>query len=290
MKKLPTKNSQGMEVWRWLCKNRRAMISLAILIILVLAAIFADVIADYQTKCVNNDLINKLAVPSLEHWFGTDSYGRDIFARIVHGTRIALVLGFGSTAISLCGAMIVGPMAAYFGGRVDWLATRVVDILMTIPSLLMALAIVAGLGTGLTQLVIALAISQFANFTRILRSAALSVVNQEYIEAAKALGANDWWIIIRYIVPNIISTMLIQGTTQASVNIRMGATLSFIGLGVQIPAPEWGAMLSESLGVMVYKPFVALFPAAALMITALAINTLGDCLRDAFDPKLKGKA
>lgn len=284
------KNSQMYEVWGRLRKNRRAMISLGGVIFLFLVAIFADVISDYAELAVKQDVLNRLLSPSKEHWFGTDAYGRDLFARIVHGSRIAILLGFGATAIALIIATIIGSTSAFFGGRIDNVVTRIIDTLMSIPSLLLALSIVAGFGVGLPQLVIALAAGQIANFTRIIRSAALVVVNQEYIEAAKVLGATNSWIILRYVVPNIIGTILIQGTMQVSQNILMGATLSFVGLGAQVPRPEWGAMLGEGLAFMQYKPHLVIFPGICLMLTALSINTFGDCLRDAFDPRLKGKA
>lgn len=290
LKNSSKKNSQLYEVWGRLRKNRRAMISLGGVILLFLVAIFADFIADYNETAVKQDIVNRLLSPSAAHWFGTDVFGRDLFARIVHGSRIAILLGFGATAISIIFATAIGATSAYFGGKIDNVVTRIIDTLMSIPSLLLALSIVAGFGVGLPQLVIALAAGQIANFTRIIRSAALVVVNQEYIEAAKVLGASNSWIVLRYVVPNIIGTILIQGTMQVSANILMGATLSFVGLGAQVPRPEWGAMLGEGLAFMQYKPYLVIIPGICLMLTALSINTFGDCLRDAFDPRLKGKA
>jgi peptide/nickel transport system permease protein len=253
-------------------------------------AIFADIIANYDLLAVKQNVANRLLFPGAEHWFGTDLYGRDIFARIIHGTRIALILGFGATTISVIIASILGSTSAYFGGRFDYLVTRIVDTLLAIPSLLLALALVASIGSGLIQLVIAISLGQIANFTRIIRSVALSVVNLEFIEAGKALGASDSWIILRYVIPNIIGIVLIQGAMQVSMNILMGATLSFVGLGIQVPTPEWGAMLAEGLSYMQYRPYLVIVPGIFLMITALSINTFGDCLRDAFDPRLKGKS
>lgn len=285
-----TSNSQGREIWRRLRKNPRAMVSLAVIILLILTAIFADVIADYEALAVTNNVRDRLQTPSLTHLLGTDFYGRDMFARVVHGARVSLIIGLGSTGIAMIIAITLGTSAAYFGGLVDDVITRIIDVLVTIPSLLLALAIVAGLGAGLPQLVVALAAGKIANFSRIVRSSTLAVANQEYIEAAKARGAGHIRIIVKYIIPNIISVVLIQGTMQVSSAITMGATLSFAGLGVQAPRPEWGNMLSEGLAYMVYYPHLVLAPAIALVIVALAINSFGDCLRDAFDPRLKGKA
>lgn len=284
------KNSQGREIWGRLKKNRRAMVSLAFIILLFLTALCADFIADYEQVAIKQNVIERLQSPSAAHWFGTDYYGRDMFARVVHGTRISIILGFGAASISILLATVVGTSAAYFGGRVDNVITRIVDTLMAIPSLLLALAIVASFGVGLPQLVVALSAGQIANFTRMVRSASISVVNQEFIEAAKARGASHLRIIVKYIVPNIIGTILIQGTMQVSINILMGSMMSFVGLGVQIPRPEWGSMLGEGLAYMVYSPHLVVIPGICLMLTALAINSFGDCLRDAFDPRLKGKA
>lgn len=289
-KKNKRKNSQMYEVWCRLRKNKRAMISLGAVVFLLLVAIFADFIVNYDDFAVKQNLVNRLLGPSSQHWFGTDMYGRDYFARIVHGARVSLLLGFGATSISLMFATIIGTTSTFIGGKFDYVVTRIIDTLMSIPSLLLALSIVAGFGAGLPQLIIALSAGQIANFTRILRSAALAVVNQEYVEAARALGATNFRIITMYIVPNIVGTILIQGTMQVSQNILMGSTLSFVGLGAQVPTPEWGAMLGEGLAFMQYKPYLVVIPGICLMLTALSINTFGDCLRDAFDPRLKGKA
>jgi peptide/nickel transport system permease protein len=284
------KKSLFNEVWGRLKKNKRAMVSLSVIVILFGLAIFADLIANYDLRAVKQNVANRLLFPTIDHWFGTDLYGRDIFARIIHGTRIALILGFGATSISIIIASILGSTAAYFGGKFDYVVTRIVDTLLAIPSLLLALALVASIGSGLIQLVIAISLGQIANFTRIIRSAALSVVNLEFIEAGKALGASHSWIVLRYVIPNIIGIVLIQGAMQVSMNILMGATLSFVGLGIQVPIPEWGAMLAEGLSYMQYRPYLVIVPGIFLMITALSINTFGDCLRDAFDPRLKGKS
>ena len=284
------KNSMMREAWRRLKKNPRAMVALCFLVFFFLVAAFADVIADYQMEAVKQVPLDRLQGPSAEHWFGTDNYGRDIFARIVHGTRIAILYGFGATLIGIVIGSLVGTASAYFGGRVDDVIMRIVDVMSTIPTLLLALAIVAGLGSGLPQVVIELAVGQIPNFVRVVRSAALSVVNMEYLEAGKALGANHLWLISKYVIPNVISIILIQGAMNVSFNLLMGATLSFVGLGVQVPTPEWGYMLKEGLSFMEGYPHLVVIPGICLMLVALAINTFGDCLRDALDPRLKGKA
>lgn len=284
------KNSMLRETWRRLKKNPRAMAALSFLIFFFLVAIFADAIADYQVEVVTQIPAQRLQTPNAEHWFGTDNYGRDIFARIVHGTRIATLYGFGATLIGIVVGSLVGTTSAYFGGRIDNFIMRIVDVMSTIPSLLLALAIVAGLGGGLTQVVIALAVGQIPNFVRVVRSSALSIVNMEYLEAGRALGASHLWLISKYVVPNVISIILIQGAMNVSFNLLMGATLSFVGLGAQVPTPEWGFMLKEGLSFMEFYPHIVVIPGLCLMLVALAINTFGDCLRDALDPRLKGKA
>jgi len=287
--KVHKSHSPGMEAWIRLRKNKRAVVMMIIIGIIFLIAIFANVIVKYEV-CITQDPVIRLQEPSAEHWFGTDNYGRDIFARIIHGTRIAILFGFGATAIAMVLATIIGTSTAYFGGLYDNIITRILDTLMTIPVLLLAIAIVSGFGSGLVQLMLAMTVGQTPSFSRIVRSSALAVSGQDYVEAARALGAPDFWIIMKYIVPNVISTILLQGTMQVGANILMGATLSFVGLGVQAPTPEWGMMMSESMQYFQYKPYLVLIPGLALVITSLAINTFGDCLRDAFDPRLKGKA
>lgn len=284
------KNSTFHEGWRRLRKNPRAMVALGFLIFFFLVAIFADFIADYQTQVVMQVPAERLQPISAAHWFGTDNYGRDIFARIVHGTRIAVLYGFGATLIGIVIGSLVGTTSAYFGGRIDDIIMRIVDVMSTIPTLLLALAIVAGLGGGLIQVVIALAVGQIPNFVRVVRSSALSVVNTEYLEAGKALGAGHLWLISKYVMPNVISIILIQGAMNVSFNLLMGATLSFVGLGAQVPTPEWGFMLKEGLSFMEFYPHIVIIPGLCLMLVASAINTFGDCLRDALDPRLKGKA
>lgn len=284
------KNSQFREAWNRLKKNPRAVIAIIFLVFFFLVAIFADVIADYDTMVVKQNLRERLLVPSAQHWFGTDAFGRDLFARIVHGTRLAIAMGFGATLISIFMGSLLGAATAYFGGWVDSIIMRINDVLSTIPSLLLSLAIAAGFGGGTLQVIIALAIGQLPSFVRVVRASALSVVNQEYLEAGRALGAKNLWLIAKYVIPNVMSTILIQGAMNVSRNMLMGATLSFVGLGAQVPEPEWGSMLKDGLEYMQHYPHTVVIPGICLMLVALAVNTFGDCLRDALDPKLKGKA
>lgn len=278
-------NSAYAEAWRRLRKNKVAMVSLVVIILLILMAIFADLIVPYSTAITNNASL-QLARPSAEHWFGCDHLGRDLFARVVHGSRISLLLGFGTTLIITLIAVALGTTAAYFGGKFDSLLMRAFDILISIPSVLLALAISAGFGNGIVQLVVAITIGQLASFTRVIRSAVLNLVDQEYIEAERAIGLNHMRIIVTHIIPNALGTILVQATMQVARNILMGALLSFLGLG----APEWGQIASDGVDWLRYTAHVVVFPTIFITITALAINLFGDGLRDALDPRLKGKA
>lgn len=282
--------SQGQEAWGRLKKRKEAMIALAGIILLLLLAIFADVIADYNTMCVTQNVQEKLQGPSAAHILGTDHVGRDMFGRAIHGTRTALIMGVGATAISLAIGAVLACLCSYFGGVVDMIIMRLMDIMSSIPALILAMAICAGIGNGLWQTIIALSVGGISGFTRMFRSKALIVANMEYMEAGKALGASTGWLMLKYMFPNIISVVLVQGSMMVSSNVLMGATLSFIGLGVQPPQPEWGSMLSEGLQYFQLYPRLVIVPGIFLVITSLCINTFGDCLRDALDPQLKGRA
>ena len=283
-------NSQFKEAWLRLKKNKLAVAALVVLCLVILTAIFADFIVDYKTKVIepNYGAVNQSF--SLEHPFGTDAYGRDILARVIHGTRYSLLMGFVGTAVATLLACIIGSSAALIGGWLDSLVTRIVDVLMTIPNVLFAMAIVAGLGIGIPQLIAALTITQTVTQTRVVRSAVLNVADQEYIESARALGASTPRIIRKYVLPNVIGTILVQSTISVAHNVLLGATLSFLGLGAKPPIPEWGAMLSEAISNMRYYPHEIIGPGIALVIMALSISIFGDALRDAVDPKLKGRA
>lgn len=283
-------HSSMYEAWERLKHRPAAMISLAGIILIVLLAVFADVLADYNTMAVAQNAAEKLQGPSLRHILGTDKFGRDLFARIIHGARIALIMGVGATFLSMLIAVILASLGALCGNKVDNIIMRVMDILSSIPGLVIALAICAGLGAGLWQLVVALTVQAIPYQTRMVRSRALSIAQNEYIEAARLQGAGIGHIIVRHLLPNLASIVIVTATGNVSYNILMGATLSFIGLGVAAPRPEWGLMLSESMTYMARYPYITIVPGCAIVLTALCINTFGDCLRDAFDPQLKGRA
>ena len=281
------RNSPAREIWRRFKKNKAAMLGLGIFSVMVLLAVFADVICDYDTQVIAQDVANRLKAPSPDHWFGTDAYGRDIFARVVHGARISIIIGLAATVGSVCISGILGSIAGYYGGRIDNAIMRVLDTFLAIPGELLAMAIVASLGPSMTNLLIAVTIARIPPFTRVIRSSILTVIDQDYIESAIASGARDSYIIVKHILPNARGPIIIQATMGVGRMILTAAGMSFIGMGVQPPLPEWGSMLAEGRDFMRYSPYITLFPGLAIILTSLALNLLGDGLRDALDPKLK---
>lgn len=280
------KPSQAKEVWRRLKKDKLALFGLATITLFVLLAIFADVIADYRLVTRIN-VHNRLQLPSAEHWFGTDSYGRDLFARCIHGARVSLSIGFLSALRATIIGSLLGAMTGYIGGRFDNLVMRFFDIVSAIPPTLLALAVVAAMGPGAVKLGLALTFTNIPLFVRVVRSAVLGISGQEYIEACHAGGTSRWRIMIKHILPNAVGAVIIQSTLSVSHIIRSIATLSFLGLGINPPTPEWGAIISEARAYLRVAPTMMLFPAGMLSVTAFAISVLGDGLRDALDPRLK---
>lgn len=280
------KRNRSREVVRRFRKNKLAMLGLVIILIMMLLAIFADVIIDYSMAVTSNSSL-RLKSPSDVPPFGTDAYGRNQLARIVHGARISLSLGFFTTFISLGIGGLLGAMCGYYGGIFDEIVMRLMDILLSIPTLLMAIAIVSTLGPTVMNLLIAITISQIPGFTRIVRSSVLSVVGEDYIEAAKMGGSSDLRIIMHDVLPNAIGPIIVQGTMAIAQMILLAAGLSFIGLGVQPPTPEWGTMLNQARDYMQEYPYLVTIPGIAIAISAFSINLVGDGLRDALDPKLK---
>ena len=281
------KRSMALEIWRRLKKNKMAMLGLTILVMLALTAIFADVIADYDTKVIAQDIPNRLQGPSMEHWCGTDEFGRDIFARLVHGSRVSRVVGLISVSISLFIGGALGAIAGYYGGRVDNVIMRIMDIFLAVPSILLAMTIVAALGTSLVNVMLAIGVSGVPGYARIVRASVMSIKDQEFVEASRAIGAKSPTTIFREILPNCLAPIIVQATLSVAGAILSTASLSFIGLGVQPPSPEWGAMLSGGRNYLRDALHLTLFPGLAIVITILALNLLGDGLRDALDPRLK---
>ena len=286
-KAAPKKRSQFEEVWRRLKKNKMAMIGLAIVVFLVLLAVFADFLFDYEQVVIKQNTAIRLQGPSAEHWFGTDEFGRDILARLVHGGRISLVVGVIAVAIALVLGGTLGAISGFFGGKVDMLISRAMDILLAVPSLLLSITIVSALGPSIINLMIAIAVSSVPGYARIVRSSVMTVRDNEFVEAAKAIGANDAQIIASHILPNCLAPIIVQVSLKVASAILSTSGLSFLGLGVKAPTPEWGSMLSGGRAYLRNAPHLTIFPGLCIMLTILSMNLLGDGLRDALDPKLK---
>lgn len=281
------KRSQFKSVFFRFKKNKMAMFGLVVLIILTLVAVFADFIADYENDAISQNMKIRLQTPSREHIFGTDQYGRDMFARIVFGTRISLFVGVVSIIASLIVGAVIGAVAGYYGGAIDNVIMRIMDVLLAIPQTLLAISIVAALGTGIFNLLLAMSISSVPRFARIVRSSILSIADQEFVEAAKACGTKDARIITKHIIPNAIGPIIVQATLNMASTIIGIAGLSFIGLGIEPPIPEWGSILSEGKTQMRYYPHLVVIPGIAIVFAVMALNLIGDGLRDSLDPRLK---
>lgn len=283
----PRRNrSKAGEIWHRMKKNKGAMAGLVILIILALIALTVDF-------WLPEDLINgqnlreKLQGPSLKHFFGTDELGRDLFWRVIYGTRYSLAIGFVAVIISAVVGVPLGAVAGYYSGKLETVIMRVADIFSAIPSILLAIAIVSLLGRTTFNLMLAIGIAAVPQFTRVTRASVLTVKSQEYVEAARALGKNDLYIIFKHILPNCLSPIIVQTTLRIAGAIVSASSLSFLGVGVRPPSPEWGALLNAGKDLIMGYSYLCLFPGLAIMITVLAFNMVGDGLRDAMDPKLK---
>lgn len=280
------KNGQAKEIWRRYKKSKTAMLGLVLLAIILLMAVFADLIVPYEEAVTQNTSI-RLQGPSAEHWFGTDEAGRDVFARVVHGSRYSLWIGISTSILSLIIGGFLGAIAGFYGKAVDNIIMRITDVVMTVPPILLSLAVVAALGANLTNLLIAITISCVPNMVRMVRSVVLTVVDMDYIEAARSYGGSDMRVILKYVIPNALGPIIVTTTMNVAAMILSASGLSFLGMGVQPPAPEWGALLSDARQYMFQAPYLLYFPGLFIVIAALSFNLAGDGLRDALDPKLK---
>ena len=281
------KRSQLSLIWHRLSRNKLAMVGLFMLSTIILLALCADWIADYNKVVVGMNMLERLQPPSLKHWFGTDGYGRDVFARIIHGSRLSLSLGIVSMSIAVAVGSLIGAISGYYGGKIDDVLMRLMDMLLAIPPMLMSISIVAALGRSMVNLMLALALAYMPVFARVIRSSILSVKGQEFVEAAKACGTSDARIIMRHIVPNAIGPIIVQATLAMGSAILTISSLSFMGMGIQPPQPEWGTMLYEGRDLIRTSPYLVIFPGIAIAVSVLSLNLLGDGLRDALDPRLK---
>lgn len=279
--------SQFMDTFKRLCRNKTAVIGLIIVIALALIALLSPVFYDYDTQIIKTNYGEALQGPSAAHWFGTDEMGRDIFNRVMYGSTTSLSIGLITVIVALTGGLILGAAAGYYGGKVDMIIMRIMDIFLAVPGTLLAICIVASLGNSIMNLVIAQAVSSIPTFSRVVRGAVITARDAEYVEAARAIGAKDARIIFKDVLPNSLAPIIVQTTLQVASVILSIAGLSFIGLGIPAPRPEWGAMLSASRAYIRDYSYMCLFPGLAIMTTILSLNLLGDGLRDALDPRLR---
>jgi len=281
------KRSQLSLIWHRLSRNKLAMLGLFLMTTILTLAFCADLIADYNQTVVGMNIMERLQPPSAKHWFGTDGYGRDVFARVVHGSRLSLSLSIISMAIAVAVGSLIGAISGYYGGKIDDVLMRLMDMLLAIPPMLMSISIVAALGRSMFNLMLALALAYMPVFARVIRSSILSVKGQEFVEAAKACGTSDARIIMRHIVPNAVGPIIVQATLAMGSAILTISSLSFMGMGIQPPQPEWGTMLYEGRDLIRTSPYLVVFPGLAIAVSVLSLNLLGDGLRDALDPRLK---
>ncbi len=275
-------------VWRHLVRDRAAIAGAVFLVLVLLLTILAGLITPYDPLDQSDDPADRLSAPSLAHPLGTDDLRRDILARILHGGRTTIRVG----VLSISGAVLVGLalglVAGYYGGRVDNIISRVIDVLLTLPGILLAIVVVAILGSGLENAMLAVAIANMPTFTRLVRGVTLAEKHKTYVEGSRAMGATDTHIMLRHILPNVIPPVIVVGTLSIATAIQVAAGLSFLGLGAQPPHPEWGAMLSSGRDYMrTGEWWMTVFPGLAIFVTVLSINLLGDGLRDALDPRLR---
>lgn len=275
------------EIWRDYKKNKGAMAGLIIIALIIGVAILAEFLFDYSTQVVGIDIVNALKPPSAQHIFGTDQYGRDIAVRILYGARYSLAVGICAVMVSVLIGSGLGILAGYYGGIIETLIMRSMDVISPIPSLLLAICISTAFGQSIGVLMLAIGIVSVPPFAQVARASVLTIREQEFIEAARASGAREYQIILFHVVPNALSPIIVQSTMRVASAIITASSLSFLGLGVPTPMPEWGGMLSDGRLFIRDYSYMTLFPGLAIMITVLAINLIGDGMRDAMDPRLK---
>lgn len=279
------KNTNGSQILHRYMKNKAAVVAACIMILFILSAIFADFVTVHDIS--STDLSNILALPSGTYWLGTDHLGRDLLSRIIYGGRISLAVGFIAVGIGLVFGCSIGAVSAYKGGKFDLYVMRVLDVFQSIPSMLLAIAISATLGSGISNCMIAVGITNIPRFARVTRASVMTIKESEYIEAARALGEKSWKIILRHLLPNSLAPIIVQASISIGSGILACSSLSFLGLGVNPPTPEWGSILSEARNYMYDSPLFVVFPGLAIVISIVCMNLIGDGLRDALDPRLK---
>lgn len=279
------KRSQKGDILKRFLKDKKAIFGLIVIAVFIFFALFPGTVAhmDPETQV----LVEQYQPPSVKHWFGTDNYGRDLFSRVIYGTRWSLAVGLVAVSISCIVGIFLGCIAGYYGGVVDNLLMRFIDIMLSIPGIMLAISIIAMLGAGFSKLIIALGIGAIPGYARIIRASVLSIKDQEFIEASRSIGASDIRIIFKHLLPNCMAPIIVQATLSIASTILDAAALSFIGLGIAPPTPEWGSMLASGRPYLRDYWWIETFPGIAIMLTVYAFNLFGDGLRDALDPRLK---
>lgn len=273
------------KLFRMCRQNKLAAFSALVILIIILMAILAPVIAPYGEA--EQDLLGRLQGPSAKHWFGTDELGRDVFTRILYGARVSLTVGILPSVISLVVGVVLGLLAGYLGGWIDYFIMRIADIMLSIPSLLLAMVVTYTLGTSTVTLFIALSMVSWASVARVVRSQTLSLKESEYVEAARSIGVTKWMIMVRHIMPNCIPSLIVLFTLNIPSSILSESSLSFLGVGVQPPQASWGLMVNQAKEFLFTSPWLCLAPCLSIMVVVLAFNFLGDGLRDVLDPYMK---
>lgn len=279
------KKSQFLSVLRYMLKSPTTLAGMVILVVLILLAVLAPVLAPYGYEVIS--VSNAYQAPSAQHLFGTDQLGRDILSRILYGSRYSLLVGFGSVALGATVGIFLGSIAGFFGGAVDNIIMRLCDVFQSLPGMVVNVAMSVALGTGMFNTIIALAAGTFTGYLRLTRASILSVRSLEYVDAARALNCSNGKIILKHVLPNSMSPLIVQISGAVGRSIMSSASLSYLGLGVQPPTPEWGAMLADGRAYVQKYPYLTIIPGLFIMATVLSLNLIGDGLRDALDPKLK---
>lgn len=279
------RQGQFVRAFKQWSKNRRAVVGAIILLLIIIMTIFAPYVTTHNPAKQN--IRNRLQSPSKEHIFGTDQFGRDTYSRVIYGARLSLRVGFSSVSVALVVGCFLGLIAGYYGGILDNIIMRFVDILLSLPGFLLALSIVAALGPGMENVILAIGVSYIPSFARMMRSAVITTRELEYVDAAEALGASDFKIIVSHILPNSLSPIIVLTTLSLAGGILSAAGLSFLGMGAQPPTPEWGSMIATSRPFIRVSHWAVTIPGLAIFTTVMCLNLVGDGLRDALDPRLK---
>ncbi len=273
------------EFWRRFCRQKRALVALALIVLLILAAVFAPFVTPFDPAAPDYDSL--LDGPSAAHWLGTDAYGRDIFSRIIWGGRVSLTVGFLSVALGGVAGIVIGLISGFFGGWIDGVLMRLMDVLLAFPGIILAIGVVALLGPGIDNVIYSIAVFSVPVFSRLVRGSTLSLKQTLYVQAARCIGVGRTTLMLRHILPGAMPGVIVYASLRLGTSILTAASLSFIGLGARPPSAEWGAMLADGRSYLGVADHVTLFPGLAIFITVLAFNLLGDGLRDALDPKLR---